>query len=476
MQQKRQKKNLMKTNINIEEYGKLPPQAIDIEEILLGAIMLDSESFFSVNTFLKPEMFYKESHQKIYKAICDLADNYSPIDAMTVTENIRNKNELDIVGGVYYITTLTSKISSAENSEYYAMIIVQKYIAREGIRISYETAGKCYDDSIDIGDIIDYVYLSFDKLNNVTLRGETKSFSENIQNSLDEYEKRVRAKKEGLQVAYTTGLGALNKILIGWIKTEMTILAARPSVGKTALALYFAKECAKQNISVDIFSLEMNAKQISDRMILSETEINPYHYQIGLEVEWSELEKSTAKINQLPISINDEMEISINYIRSIIRKKHKKGTLGLVIIDYLQLMEGTDKSSKNNEIGSITRELKKLVMRYEFPLILLSQLSRDLEKRGSGRHKLSDLRDSGNIEQDADNVIFITRNRFDDEGNELDYSNEDNRKIYIDVAKHRNGSLGVVQCYCNEYVNRFYEKSEHAEFDNYYEVDNEKPF
>lgn len=458
------------------QFGKIPPQAIDIEEILLGALMLDSETFFEVNVILKPEMFYKDVHKKIYQAICDLSDNFNPVDLMTVTENLRNKNELDLVGGPFYLSQLTAKISNGVNVEYYAAIILQKYIAREGIRISNETATKCYDDSIDIGDVIDYVYLSFDKINDVTLRGETKSFSENIQLSLTEYEKRQKAKEKGLQVAYTTGIGALNKILIGWIKTEITILAARPSVGKTALALHFAKECAKTGVSVDIFSLEMNARQISDRMILSETNINPYEYQIGLKVDWSELEKATSKINNLPIHINDEMEISINYIRSIIRKKHKKGTLGLVIIDYLQLMEGTDKSSKNNEIGSITRELKKLVMKYDFPLILLSQLSRDLEKRGNGRHRLSDLRDSGNIEQDADNVIFITRNRFNSEGEELDYSKEENRQVFIDVAKHRNGSLGVVKCFCNQYVNRFYEQTEHYDYKNYYETDNEAPF
>ena len=459
------------------DYGKIPPQAIDLEEAVIGALMLESDMVSEISVFLKPEMFYKESHAEIYRSIYDLFENFSPIDLLTVTENLRSKGQLDKCGGVHYLSMLTTKVVSALNVEYHAMIIVQKYIAREGIRIANETNNKCYDDSNDINDIIDYVYLQFDKLNNTVLRGETKSFKENIQASLNDYEERVKAKKQGLQVAYTTGIGALNKILIGFVKSELTILAARPSVGKTALALHFAKECAKTGVNVDIFSLEMSATQISDRMILSETNINPYYYQIGLDVDWNELEKSTTNINQLPISINDEMEISINYIRSVIRKKHKKGTLGLVIIDYLQLMEGTDKSSKNNEIGSITRELKKLNMKYNFPLVLLSQLSRDLEKRGNGRHRLSDLRDSGNIEQDADNVIFITRNRYDHEGNEIDYSNEENRKVYIDVAKHRNGALGVVECYCNEYVNRFYEKTEHEELpSNYYEIDNDQPF
>jgi len=451
------------------DLGLIPPQALDVEESVLGLLMLESDSYMDISTILKSEMFYKDSHQKIFESICDLAENYSPIDALTIADNLRNKNILDQIGGVFYLSELTSKVSSSVNIEYYALIIVQKYIAREGIRISHDVSGKCYDDSLDIDDVIDFVYTSFDRLNDVTLRGETKSFKENIQLSLDDYEKRVEQKKAGLDVAYTTGLGALNKILIGWVKTELTIIAARPSVGKSALALKFAKDCAKSGVNVDIFSLEMNAKQISDRLILSETKINPYYYQLGLEVDWKELEKATAKIESYPISINDEMEISINYIRSIIRKKHKKGTLGLVIVDYLQLMEGSDKSNKNNEIGSITRELKKLIMKYNFPILVLSQLSRDVEKRGNSRHKLSDLRDSGNIEQDADNVIFITRDRFDNENNELDYTNEENRKVFIDVAKHRNGALGVVECYCNEFVNEFYEKTNKVDYVDYTE-------
>lgn len=458
------------------DLGKIPPQAIDLEEVVLGAIMLESESYFEISALLKSEMFYKDAHQKIFQSISDLADNFSPIDALTVTQNLKNKDELDFVGGPFYISQLTAKVSSAVNIEYYAMIIVQKYIAREGIRISNETSGKCYDDSIDIDDVIDYVYLSFDKLNNVVLRGETKSFKENVENSLNEYEQRVKNKKEGLQVAYTTGIGALNKILIGWIKTDLIILAARPSVGKTASALHFAKECAKENVPVDIFSLEMKATKISDRLILSETNIDPNDYLSGVEVNWNELENASSKIQNLPISINDEMEITINYIRSIIRKKFKKGNLGLVIIDYLQLMEGTDKSSKNNEIGSITRELKKLAVRYDFPLILLSQLNRESDKRGNSRPKLSDLRDSGNIEQDADIVIFINRQRYDDEGNDIDMTIEENRKVFFDVAKHRNGALGVVQCYCNEYVNRFYEKSIHEDYSNFYDNEKEPPF
>lgn len=442
--------------------GLLPPQAIDLEDVVLGALMLEQDAFYNISNILTPEMFYKTSHQKIYSAIYDLADDYKTIDILTVSEHLRSKNELDLVGGSFYVSELSRKISSAANIEQHALIINQKYLAREGIRISTEINGKCYDSIEDINDILDYAYQSFDKINDSTLHGRTKTFEENIQNSLDKYETRVTDKEKGLEVYCTTGLGKLNKIMIGWQAGDLTILAARPSIGKSALALYFAKCAARSNVNVDIFSLEMIAQQITDRMILSETKIDPSLYQAGYKVSWPELESATKKIQNYSISINDEMDISINYIRSIIRKKYKQKTLGLVIIDYLQLMEGTDKSNKNNEVGSITRALKKLAVKYEFPLILLSQLSRDFEKRGSNKHKLSDLRDSGNIEQDADNVIFITRNRYDSTDNELDYSIEENRKVFIDVAKHRNGALGVVQCYCNEYVNNFYEKTDYT--------------
>lgn len=451
------------------EIGKIPPQSIDLEEILLGALMLEPDAFYEVSNILKSEMFYKDANQKIYNAIYELSDDFKPIDALTVTELLRKKGLLDQCGGVFHITQLTSKISTAANIEEYALIINQKYLAREGIRISTEITSKCFDEFEDINDILDYAYQNYDKLNDSTIHGRTKSFEENIQNALDKYEQRVINKEKGLQAYYTTGLGKLNKILIGWKPGDLTILAARPSIGKTALSLFFAKSAAYHNISVDIFSLEMIAQQITDRMILGETNINPSMYQSGYKVDWNQLEKATAKISTYNISINDEMDISINYIRSIIRKKYKQNTLGLVVIDYLQLMEGTDKSNKNNEVGSITRALKKLCVKYKLPIILLSQLSRDFEKRGSKKHKLSDLRDSGNIEQDADNVIFITRERYDTEDNELDYTDEENRKIFIDVAKHRSGALGVIQCYCNEYVNNFYEKTEHKDYEDYTE-------
>ena len=451
------------------ELGKISPQAIEFEETLLGALMLQSDCFYEVSNILKAEMFYKDANQKIYSAIYDLSDKLKPVDVLTVTEHLRKSNQLDQVGGPFYITQLSSKVSSTANIEEYALIINQKYLAREGIKISNEINLKCYDEFEDINDILDYAYINFDKINDSTLHGRTKTFEENIRNSLDKYEKRVIDKEKGLQAYCTTGIGKLNKILIGWKPGDLTILAARPSIGKTALALDFAKSAAYYNVPVDIFSLEMIAQQITDRMILGETNINPSMYQSGYKVDWNQLEKATAKIQTYPISINDEMDITINYIRSIIRKKYKQNNLGLVIIDYLQLMEGSDKSSKNNEVGSITRALKKLCVKYEFPIIVLSQLSRDYEKRGSKKHKLSDLRDSGNIEQDADNVIFITRERYDGAENELDYTDEENRKVFIDVAKHRNGALGVVQIYCNEYVNRFYEKTNNEIPENFQE-------
>ena len=445
---------------NIEDFGKIPPQALDMEEVVIGLFMIEKDSFFEVAAILKSEMFYKESHQTLYNVISKLNDDFMPVDLLTVTDELRKINKLDEIGGVVYLSELTSKVSSSANIEYYSLIILQKYLAREGIRISHEIQNKCYDENEDINDILDYVNLSIDKLNDTPLTGKTLSFKDNIKKSLDSYEQRVNNRKNNVQTFIPTGIGQLNKVMIGW-SDGLIILAARPSVGKTAIALYFGKEAARNCFPVDIFSLEMSSKKITDRMILGETTINPQDYKKGLDIDWNQLEKATKKIEGYEISINDEMDISINYIRSIIRKRFKQGKLGLVIIDYLQLMEGADKSTKNNEVGSITRALKKLTQKYNFPIILLSQLSRDFEKRGRGRHKLSDLRDSGNIEQDADDVLFVSRDRFDVEGNELDLKNEDNRKVYIDVAKHREGGLGLVSFYCNEYVNNFYEKTYH---------------
>lgn len=462
---------------NMLDYGKLPPQAIDLEEAVIGAIMLEKDAFIRINDIIRPECFYKEAHQKIFRVVMDLSNDYKPIDTLTVTEELRQRDELDLVGGAFYITKLVSKISSAAHIEYHARVVYEKFMFREGIRISSEIQGNCYDESLDIGDIIDYVYASFDKLNGIILSGKEVNFREDVQDSMDNYEERLKAKEQGLQVAYTTGIGALNKLIIGWIKTDLIILAARPSIGKTALALHFAKECAKTGVPVDIFSLEMSRLRLTDRMLLSETDINPLNFQAGIKVDWNKLEKAAGKISDLPITINDEMGISINYLKTVIRKRFVQGRLGLVIIDYLQLMSGTDQSTRNNEIGSITKELKILAVKYNFPCIALSQLSRDSEKRNTIKHKLSDLRDSGNIEQDADIILFASRKKYDDEGNELDYSIEENRKFYTDCAKHRNGPLGVVQFYCNEYINRFYEKTHQLEPDDYYSNEkDEAPF
>jgi replicative DNA helicase len=460
----------------INNIGLLPPQAIELEEAILGACMLEQDAILEISNILRPEAFYKDAHQKIFQAIYDLSNNFKPIDILTVTNLLRDKGILDEVGGALYITTLTSRVASSTNIENHALIVLQKYMARESIRVGNEIVKQSYDMSNDINDVIDFAYQSIDKINDSTLHGRVKTFAENLEDSINEYEQRVKAKKEGKQISITTGLSYLNRILIGWRKGNLIILAARPSVGKSALALYFAKRAGMAGNYVDIFSLEMTKTEISDRILLSETTINPTLYQSGIDVDRNEIDRSDYKLRQMNISINDEMDININYIRSIIRKKYKQRKLGLVIVDYLQLMEGSDKSNKNNEIGSITRSLKKLAVKYEFPLILLSQLSRDLEKRGSKKHKLSDLRDSGNIEQDADIVLFLTRERFDAEGNDLDYSNEENRQVLIDIAKHRNGSLGTVQIYCNEFVNNFYEHSNQQEPIKYFNETNEQPF
>jgi replicative DNA helicase len=460
----------------INNIGLLPPQAIELEEAILGACMLEQDAILEISNILRAEMFYKDSHQKIFQAVYDLSNNFKPIDILTVTNLLRDKGILDEVGGSFYITTLTSRVASSTNIENHALIVLQKYMARESIRVGNEIVKQSYDMSNDINDVIDFAYQSIDKINDSTLHGRVKTFAENLEDSINEYEQRVKAKKEGKQISITTGLSYLNRILIGWRKGNLIILAARPSVGKSALALYFAKRAGMAGNYVDIFSLEMTKTEISDRILLSETTINPTLYQSGVDVDRNEIDRSDYKLRQMNISINDEMDININYIRSIIRKKYKQKKLGLVIVDYLQLMEGSDKSNKNNEIGSITRSLKKLAVKYEFPLILLSQLSRDLEKRGSKKHKLSDLRDSGNIEQDADIVLFLTRERFDAEGNDLDYSNEENRQVLIDIAKHRNGSLGTVQIYCNEFVNNFYEHSNQQEPIKYFNETNEQPF
>jgi len=428
-------------------YGKVPPQARELEEAVLGAIMLEKAAFDNVIEILKPECFYTDAHQVIFKSFQSLAQKSSPIDMLTVVEELKFREELDMVGGPYYITKLTNAVVSTANIEAHARIILQKFIQRELIRISGEIISDSYEDSTDVFDLLDD---SETKMFNITNNYLKKNYDD-IGNVLAKTINRIdelRTKTEDIS-GVPSGFSSLDRVTYGWQPTDLIILAARPSVGKTALALNLARNAALSPIKptpVAFFSLEMSAAQLVQRILSAESEIALEKIARGKleDYEYQQLHtKGIKKLEQAPIYIDDTAALNIFEFRAKARRLVNKHHVGLIIIDYLQLMSGVSDRGANREqeISNISRNLKALAKELNIPIIALSQLSRAVETRKESKMpQLSDLRESGAIEQDADMVIFIYRPEYYET-----LTNEDGEstkgETHIKIAKHRNGSL-----------------------------------
>jgi len=430
------------------EYGKLPPQALDLEEAVLGAIMLEKDAIISVMDIIRPDSFYKDSHQKIFSAVLDLSQALQPIDILTVTEELRRRDQLDEVGGPFYITTLTSKVASAAHIEFHARIIAQKYIQRELIRVSSEIQTKAYDDSLDVNDLIDFSESELFKVAEGNIKKETTKINILIQEAISQIEEAAK-REDGLS-GVPSGFTKLDRVTSGWQKSDLVIIAARPSMGKTAFVLSMAKNMAvDHNRSVALFSLEMSSVQLVNRLIVSETELPSDKIRNGrLEpFEWEQLEYRIKKLVEAPIYIDDTPAISVFELRAKCRRLMSQQKIDIIIIDYLQLMTGTNdnKGNREQEVSLISRSLKGIAKELNVPILALSQLNRSVELRsGTKRPQLSDLRESGAIEQDADMVLFIHRPEKyglteDEDGNSLIGMAE------IILAKHRNGALADIK-------------------------------
>ncbi|HEX5155281.1 MAG TPA: replicative DNA helicase [Parafilimonas sp.] len=444
-------------------YGKLPPQARELEEAVLGAVMLEKSAFDTIVEILKPECFYVDAHQRIFKAFQSLTQQSMPIDMLTVVEELRTKEELEEVGGPYYITRLTNSVVSTANIEAHARIILQKFIQRELIRISGEIIGDAYEDSTDVFDLLDD---SETKMFNITNNYLKKNY-EDIGNALAKAINRIdelRTKKEDIS-GVPSGFPSLDRVTYGWQPTDLIILAARPSVGKTALALNLARNAALNPIkktAVGLFSLEMSASQLVQRILSAESEIALEKIARGKleEYEYQQLHtKGIKKLEQAPIFIDDTAALNIFEFRAKARRLVNKHNVGLIIIDYLQLMSGTGDRGANREqeISNISRNLKALAKDLNIPIIALSQLSRAVETRKESKMpQLSDLRESGAIEQDADMVMFIYRPDYYE-----NYTNENGEstrgETHIKIAKHRNGSLENIKLRALLHIQKFEE-------------------
>ncbi len=425
--------------------GRTQPSAIDIEEAVLGALMLEKDAIEVVLDILKPEAFYRPAHQKIYAVIKDIAESGESIDMLTVTQELRNRNEIAEIGGAGYIAQLSNKIASAAHIDFHARIIAQKFIQRELIRVTSDIQRQAYDNTQDVYQLLDQSEAELFSISSGTIKKEILP----IPQILDEAIELIQEAKTKEFNGVPSGFTSIDKITQGWQKGDLVIVAARPSMGKTAFTLSMARNMAvDHNMSVAFFSLEMPSVQLVNRLIVSETEIDHITIKSGklTDKEWQVLEEKVQKLYQAPIFIDDSPSLSIFDLSAKCRRLKAKAKLDIIIIDYLQLMKAEVKGgNREQEVSMISRSLKQLAKELEIPVIALAQLNRGVELR-SGTQKrpmLADLRESGAIEQDADIIAFINRPERmgiteDEEGNSTKGVAE-----FI-IAKHRNGETADV--------------------------------
>ncbi len=440
-------KNLQ--SIIAEVGGKVPPNVSDIEEIVLGAILLEGEDALTkVMDILKPESFYVPKHAMLYEVFLALFEHSIPIDLVSVTRELQKRKLLQKAGGPAGVASLTSRVASAANIEYYARLIVEKYLMRELISLCSNTIGKAYDPATDAFELLDDTEKHLFKLADNRPQKDAKALSEIAIRVMERME-TLKDKKEGI-TGVPSGFYEMDAITAGWQPSDFIVVAARPAMGKSAFMLSCAKNAAMDyGHPVLIFSLEMAAEQLVQRLISAEIQVNANKIRTGklTPFEFQKFSDTLKKFSDVPIYINDAEGMSIYDIRVKARRLKVEKNIGMIIIDYLQLIrEGKGKRNRNREqeIASISRSLKELAKELNIPVIALAQLSRQVESRPDKKPMLSDLRESGAIEQDADMVLFLYRPEYygftvDEEGNPTE------NVAYVIIGKHRNGPTGEVK-------------------------------
>ena len=429
--------------------GKLQPQAIELEEAVLGALMIDNESLSDTIDSLQPEYFYKQDNQKIFEAIINLFNNSKPVDILTVSEELKRMGNLDSVGGMLYISQLTNNISSSSNTEFHARIIAEKFIKRSLISISNNIIGDAFNDTIDIFDLLNTAEEKLFNVTEGTLRKSYDKMSVLIKGALDNIEV-LRQKEDGLS-GVPSGFTKLDRVTSGWQKSDLVIVAARPGMGKTAFALSMARNIAiNHEKAIGLFSLEMSSEQLVSRLIASEAELSASKLRKGdlKDYEMVQLHEKIKQLSDAQIYIDDTPALTVFELRAKARRLVKNHNVEIIIIDYLQLMSaGGNAGNREQEISTISRSLKGIAKELKIPVIALSQVNRGVESRtgtGSKRPMLSDLRESGAIEQDADIVTFIYRPEYY-KIYEWDNGDDSRSQAEIIIAKHRNGALENVR-------------------------------
>ncbi len=433
-------------------FDRIPPQNVEAEQAVLGAILLDAEALVGVMERIGSEDFYRASHQRIFEAMVELAEDNEPVDLVTLTARLKDKQQLDEVGGVSYLTELANAVPTAANVDYYAQIVEEKSMLRRLIRAATQIASNGYTGADDVGELINEAER---RIMEISQRRSASGFV-SIRDVLMEVFDRVEFlyHHKGGTTGIPSGFPDLDKMTSGFQKSDLIIVAARPSVGKTAFALNIAQNVGvRAKETVAIFSLEMSAAQLVQRMICAEANVDAGRMRTGFleEEDWEKLTMAIGSLSEANIYIDDSPSITVSDIRAKCRRLKKEKGLGMIVIDYLQLIHGRNRSGDNRqqEVSEISRTLKSIARELEVPVIALSQLSRGVEQRQDKRPLMSDLRESGSIEQDADIVAFLYRD---------DYYNQDSEKkniIEIIIAKQRNGPVGTVELVFLKNYNKF---------------------
>ena len=418
----------------------LPPQSLEAEESILSAILVDNNTLLEILEILSPEDFYRSAHQKIFSAISELFSRNEPVDLVTLTNILREHDRLEEIGGAAYLANLVDTVPLAVNAQYYAKIVYDKACLRRLIEKTNSIAKRCFEDRGDVENVIDFAESSIFEISENKIRPAFYPIGKIIESNIDVLEERQG--NRALVTGVATGFTKLDELTAGLQKSDLVILAGRPGMGKTALALNIAKNAAVDaNIPVAIFSLEMSKEQLSFRMLSSEARIDSSRLRRGFisQDDWINITDSAGVLSQAPIFIDDSPNITALEIRAKSRRLKMEKDIGLIIIDYLQLMKSRASAERRDlEISEISRSLKALAKELDLPVVALSQLNRKLEERSDKRPQLADLRESGALEQDADVVAFLYR----DELYNKDENNPNKGKAELIVSKQRNGPTG----------------------------------
>jgi replicative DNA helicase len=453
----------MKAKSAIDTEVRIMPQATELEEAVLGAILIEKTALETAMNILSPEMFYDKKNEIIFNACLSLEAERKPIDILTVIDQLRREGNIESAGGELHVAHISRKFISSDRIEYHSFILKDKYLHRKLAEVGLRTASLGFDETQEIDEAIASSNSEIESLQEAVIgKDESCHISEVAKKSLEQMHIRIANRRDGITPGIPTGFVDLDRITNGWQPEKFIVLAARPGVGKTSLAIKFARTAAKQGTPVAFFSLEMGKTELIDRMIIAEAQVSADAYNSG-EIqmpEWSKAETAITAICRFPIIINDNPKVTVGNIVNKARLLKKQGKCGMVIIDYLQLITPNVRQNRNREqeISEISRLLKIHAKELKVPFIVLCQMNREYDKENKSRiPRLSDLRESGSIEQDSDIVIFIDRPGMNGKKVQDQYDNYLENLVILYFKKHRGGKIGTIKLKHNDSMTDFYD-------------------